>query len=339
MPQPTARHPIGPPQTDDVHTMPHASSLSPQPTHTSLPSLLRIASVTVATPNIEQFVHAYDAGLGYTLRESGHLPASVAHSWGRPAMAGRRYALLSSTAAPDIYIRAVEITAAPNYQPLLTFGWNAFEIIVDDVHAVRRALEDGPFTIIGEPRPLGFRPSIHAMQVRGPGQEVLYLTTETGDRSRSPLPPPGGHIGRPFIVVLGGPDILALRDFYADTFALQPNPIRASRGQTVQGAWGGTVSGTHPITLVRFREHGNSIEFNGYVKPGLGPRPHAPGELPPGNALVSFSVPDLDRIPAAFIAPPIRGEGRAYGNNRCAAITGPAGELFELIEDARRSPA
>lgn len=75
------------------------------------------------------------------------------------------------------------------------------------------------------------------------------------------------------------------------------------------------------------------MEIDGYVKPGLGPRPRAPGELPPGNAIASFSVPDLDAIKVQFIQPPTVLEGAAYGGARSATFIGPTGELTELIEE------
>lgn len=310
--------------------------------------LTRIKGVTTTVPQLEIAVRAYRIGLGYRLREEGEVSAALATAWQAPASAGRRYALLSSDTAPDVFVRFVEATPVPGYTPLLSFGWNAFEIVVDDVYALRRQLQGGPFRIIGEPRPLGARPSVHAMQVIGPGAEVLYLTTETGDRDTSPLPPPLGTIGRPFIVVLGGPDILALRDFYADAFALQANPIRASRGQTVQRAWGGTADGTHPITLLRLGEHGNSIELNGYVKPGLSARQQVDGELPPGNAIASFSVPSLElpglELPGLdlpgreVLSTPQRHHGLAYAGSRAASFIGPAGERVELVEEPARAP-
>lgn len=297
--------------------------------------LRRIRCVTTAAPDLEVFIRAYTVGLGYRLREQGAVSPALASAWGAPAAAGRRHALLSPDNAPDVFVRVVESTPVPGYRPLLSFGWNAFEIVVDDVHVVRRRLEGGPFHLIGEPRPLSARPSVYAMQVIGPGAEVLYLTAETGDRGASPLPAPGGPIGRLFIVVLGGPDIVAIRDFYADRFDLQPNPIRASWGQTVQRAWGGTDDGTHPISLLRLGEHGNSIELNGYVKPGLAARKCIDGELPPGNAIATFAVPRLDGLGLDFLDPPAVHESRLYAGARSATFIGPAGERVELVEEQR----
>jgi hypothetical protein len=208
-------------------------------------------------------------------------------------------------------------------------------MVVDDVYALRERLRESSFTLVGEPRPLDARPTIHAMQFLGPGRELLYMATETGDRVTSTLPLPGGPVGRFFIMVLGGPDIVALRDFYAERFRLTPNPIRASRGQTVQRAWGGTDTGTHPLTLLRLGEHSNSMELDGYVKPGLGPRPRESGALPIGNAIASFTVSNLDALNLPYITPPARLPGIAYGGARVASFVGPAGELTELIEEPR----
>jgi len=300
------------------------------------PLMNRIKMATVGAPDVQQLVEWYSKWLGFKERERGKVPKAIAASWGTPAMSGRSYVLLSSDSHPDVYIRAVQVEDLPGYRHSTTFGWNAFEIVVDDVYSIRRALEGSSFTIVGEPRPLDARPSIHAMQIAGPAGELLYLTTETGDRITSTLPMPGGSLGRLFMMVLGGPDIIEIRDFYAEKFRLMPNAIRASRGQTVQRAWGGTESGTHPLTLLRLGQHGNSMELNGYVKPGLGPRPRTEGALPIGNSLSSFTVPSLDDLDIDFISPPRTLPGLAYAGARSATFIGPAGELTELIEESAR---
>lgn len=306
-----------------------------QESSNAAPHLRRIKIATIGAPDVELVAAWYTRWLGFVLRERGAIAPEVASSWGTARMTGRPYILLSSESHPDVYIRAVQVADLENYRHSTTFGWNAFEIVLDDVYAMRERLRQSPFAVVGEPRPLDARPSIHAMQVLGPGRELLYLTTETGDRATSTLPVPGGDLGRLFILVLGGPDITAIRDFYAGRFGLTANPIRASRGQTVQRAWGGTDSGTHPLTLVRLGEHGNSMELNGYVKAGLGPRPREEGALPIGNAVGSFTVRDLDALDLEYISPPARLPGLAYGGARSATFIGPAGELTELIEENR----
>jgi hypothetical protein len=61
-------------------------------------------------------------------------------------------------------------------------------------------------------------------------------------------------------------------------------------------------------------------------------RKRAPGELPPGNALVTACVADLDAVDAPFLEPPARLEGTMYSGRRVAVVRGPSEELLELIE-------
>ena len=88
-------------------------------------------------------------------------------------------------ALDDVHIRAIETAGVPGYRPLTTYGWNACEIIVDDVYAIAKRLTRSPFKILAGPTSLQFMPSIHAMQLAGPAGECLYLTMESGDRAKS----------------------------------------------------------------------------------------------------------------------------------------------------------
>jgi hypothetical protein len=62
------------------------------------------------------------------------------------------------------------------------------------------------------------------------------------------------------------------------------------------------------------------------------PRPRHDGALPPGNAMVSFLVADLDAVAAPFAAPPQAFDGPFYRGRRAATVWGPDGEAIELIE-------
>jgi hypothetical protein len=65
-----------------------------------------------------------------------------------------------------------------------------------------------------------------------------------------------------------------------------------------------------------------------------GPRPRPTGELPPGNAMISFMVASLDAIAAPLLAPPARHDGALYAGRRSACVIGAAGEIIELVEMA-----
>lgn len=301
-------------------------------TANATPRLSRFRIATMGAPDLAAFEAAYVDWLGYDVRERGTIDAALAASWALPGMAERRYLTLAS-AGGDVYVRAVETEAIPGYRPLTTFGWNACEIIVDDVHALAERLKASQFAHLDGPKPLQFMPSIHAMQLVGPAGEVLYLTCETGDRAASILPIPRGAVDRPFILVLAGGDFEKMRHWYQSRFDLRPRPVRAAKVGIVQRAQGLDSEDTMPLTTLGLAEHGFLIELDGYPE-SCGPRPAAPGLLPPGNAMASFEIDDMALVADIAIAPPApRHEAGYDGRLVCAAI-GPAGELVEFVARA-----
>lgn len=296
------------------------------------PLLLRHKLATIGCSDLRQVAADYNRWLDYKVRERGKISHALAASWGAPAAAGRPYLLMSSDAAPDVFIRVIQSPAAPDYRPLTTYGWNAIEIIVDNPESLRERLRGGPFTVIGEPKPLNGFPSIHAFQVRGRCGEVLYLTAETGDRAKSMLPAPGGAVGRIFIMVVAGPDIEKQVDWYSQNFAMPRSAVRQRPVGVLQRAQGKADDATFPLTTLRLANNGNLLELDGYGD-GTGPRSAASGALPPGISIASFGVHNLDDLQLDFIRPPAIQRGAAYAGHRSATARGPAGELVELIED------
>lgn len=301
------------------------------------PLLTRFRFATVGAADLDASACDYES-LGYLVRERGTIPDDLAASWDAPRMAGRRYCTLSTAGAHDDYIRLVETEAPPDYRALTTFGWAAFEIIVDDVFAVHERLKTSAFTIIGEPKALQFMPAIVAMQAVGPAGECLYFTMESGDRATSILPLPRSLIDRPFVLVVAGPDFDALRNWYCDLFDLKRRPLRDSRIALVQTAQGLAPDTITRMTTAGLREHGYLFEFDEYpVGPGLvaGPRPSVAGMLPPGCAMASIATVAMDRVaPLAFTTPARRDE-IGYDGRLACTVCGPAGELIEFIEEAQ----
>jgi hypothetical protein len=239
---------------------------------------------------------------------------------------------MSLQSAPDVFIRVVQGPATARYRPLTTWGWNAIEIVVDDADATYQRLRGSPFRVIGEPANLSGYPSIRAFQVVGRASEVLYLTSETGDRARSPLPPPNGPVGRIFIMVVAGPEPQRLVDWYAETFALERDTLRDRPVGVLQRAQGLPPDRLLPLTTTRLAERGNMVEIDGYSE-NAGERPRKPGHLPPGVALTTISVRSLEAVRAPFLTEPIALAGALYGGRRSATLRGPAGELIELVEE------
>lgn len=306
-------------------------------TTNSDPKLLRIAMTTATTPDLEALESSYRQWLGYRTIERGEIDVGLAASWHAPAAAGSRYCVMVSENEPDVFVRAIEAPAVPGYRPLTTFGWTAFEIIVDDVYLLADRIAGGPFEVLAPPEPLRFMPSIIAMQVKGPGGECLYFTMESGDRDASILPKPRAFVGRTFIVVAAGPEFDRSLRWYVDHFDLRERPVRACKVPIVQSAQG--LGPDHAIALsaIGLHEHGNLLEIDEYpTGEGFvaGPRPRAAGHLPPGNAIVAFGVASIDPYAALATASPRRRSEAGYGGRRTCTIIGPSGELIELIEDS-----
>ncbi|MHB9880642.1 hypothetical protein ACSMXM_13425 [Pacificimonas sp. ICDLI1SI03] len=301
----------------------------------SLPDLLRIGSVTTGAPDLAAAEAAYAGLLKLSVVERGHIDEASARSWATPSAVGAAYTLLVPQNETDVFFRLIETPAVPGYRPLTTFGWNAFEIIVDDVESLADAVPGSGFHIIGPPRPLNFMPSIIAMQVTGPANECLYFTMESGDRETSILPPPKGPVGRTFIVVAGGADFTTMLRWYVDNFNLRERPVRESKVAVLQAAQGLDQDHTIALSAIGMRERGNLVELDGYPN---GPghvsvtRPRAKGHLPPGNAMVSLIVEDIERWLPLSATGEARLSSRMYGGCRSCMIVGPAEELIELVE-------
>ena len=290
---------------------------------------------TIAAPDLATIEQWYGEWLGYSVIERGDVDPSLAASWGTPKMSGHPYLLMQPESGDDVYLRAVQTNVVPGYRALTTYGWNAFELVVDDVYRLNERLLKGPFEIIGPPQSIGMDfPSIHAMQVVGPGSEALYLTCDTGPKEESLLPEAGALVGRLFIAVISGADIWAIHDFYTKRFAIEPGEGRDTSVEIINNALGLSPDQKMGMTFVALGEEGNFIEIDGYPPPAKARQQNA-GELPPGNAILTFSVQSLDGLDVEYLSEPTSVDSVAYGGGRTATLVGPVGELIELVEENR----
>ena len=316
---------------------PEAAEQAPEPELQS--KITRIKMGTMAAADLQPVEDRFKRWLGYSVVERGQISEALSSSWGTPDMTERDYILMQPESGADVFIRAVKIDEVAGFRGMTTFGWNCFEIVVDDLYAVNDTLLDSPWEIIGGPASLGGNfASIHAMQMIGPSQEVLYLTEQT-DKESTLLPDPGGPVGRTFILVLGGPDVGAIMNFYGSKFSIAVGEPNEGTNTLVNKALDLPDDYKLDIGFMPLGEPGNFLEIDGYPE-SAGPRPRAQGQLPPGNALCSFSVNDLDELDLDYISAPVQDSSLAYsslayGGHRSATFVGPAGELTELIEEPR----
>lgn len=296
--------------------------------------MIRYVAATVGAPDLAAMAAAYKV-FGYTVVEEGRVDPALAISWGAPRSSGRRFIVMRPATGEDVFVRAVEIDAVPNFKAATTLGWNSIEFVTDDPDKVQAQLEGSPIKVLGPPKALSNFPSIRAMQTLGPGQEVIHFTSDSRDPAESslPAPPMGGGVGRIFIVVMAAPDVAAVNDWYASHFNMAKNAMRRDLVTVINNAQGLPADTRSDATVLRMTEKGNSVEFWGFVGAAAVPRPRPYEQLPPGVAIASMIARDLDSLrDIQWIRPPTKRDGLVYGGRRAGTFIGPVGELVELVE-------
>lgn len=294
-----------------------------------------IVIITICAPDLSIVEREYSNFLNYEVIDRGEVSAELANVWDAPRMVGRDYLLMQPESKAPYYLRFVQADLVDGYEPMKTFGWNATEILVQDPDGLARNFRsnDSLFRIIGEPRPLSATSNIRAMQVIGPADEVLYLTRFPASLPGEPASGFGSaqtYVDRPFIVILGGPDIQEIMTFYGDLFGMKVSDASESRMTVLNKAHGFDIERVHPLAMAMVSNE-FAIEIDGYPSNATS-RPTRYGELPPAMAIVGFEVESLDDYRNQFLAPPSVMDDLPYDGRRVGVIRGPTGELIELIE-------
>lgn len=297
---------------------------------------LMIVIITMGAPDLDRMEQAYANSLNYQVVDRGEVAEELATVWDAPRMAGRDFLLMQPESKAPFYLRFVQVDSVDGYGPMKTFGWNATEILVQDPDGLAKQFRENqaPFEIVGEPRPLSATSNIRAMQVVGPVDEVLYLTRipprPADDSPAAGLTSATTYVDRPFIVILGGPDMEAMRTFYRDRFGFHVSEPSMARMTVLNKANGFDIERTHPLAMARVSPQ-LGIELDGYPETST-TRPQRYGELPPAQAMLSFEVDSFDNFANILLAPPQTISVMPYEGRSVAVVRGVAGELIELIK-------
>ena len=231
---------------------------------------------------------AFTETLGMAPVAEGRISERQAAAWGTPAMAGAAFAAVASPDRPKVLLRFVEAEAGSQVEPLMTTGWNAAELHVRDIHALAARLEGSAFEVIGPPRDLLDNDAVWAMQVIGPGGELLYLTEIRQRGMQRTYGQSEAEVGRPFIVVLGTHDQPRSLAHYGPLarFHTDPRPFNVTVLARAHGLDPATAEFSIASLVMeqRFR-----IETDAYP-PTAKARVHVEGCLPPGLCLVSVTL-------------------------------------------------
>lgn len=291
--------------------------------------LLRAGTVSVA--DLDRSRELYERWLDYRTVEQGQVERALAASWGTPAVAGARCAVLSPASGADICLRLIQAPPVAEFRPLVSYGWAALEFCVTDVLAVNERMLQSPFEIIGPPRRIEGLDAIFPMQVRGPDGEICYFTQINSDLPDFRLPRAKTLIDHLFINVLAASDMPATHRWMVQQLGLAIGREAMELVYTLLAqAFGTPREQLYTISTV-VHEQDIFLEVD-QLPPQAGPRPRHPGWLPPGIAMTTLKVPSLDAIAAPFIAAPQNRDGALYQGRRSATVADPDGALFELVE-------
>ncbi|MEM9533277.1 MAG: hypothetical protein AAGA23_20315 [Pseudomonadota bacterium] len=279
---------------------------------------LTIRGFTVAVPDLDAAVAAYRDYLDYQPTWRGTAEA-LATLWQAPEAADQPCAVLVPGARPETFLRLVELPQVDDYVPFSTQGWNAAEIAVADVDALAERLADSPFKILGPPAELSISDDIRAMQVVGPGGELLYLTQVKAPIPGFDLPILAEGVGHCFVAIVGGKPIAAVSQTYELLAAAPPAPVVDARVQALSLAFDLDREHRHPICALSLSP-GFLIEMD--QMPEASPRPHRLG-LPAAMFSIALTI---DHLPEDLAAVKLPDGGRA------ALIKGAADEWIELEE-------
>ena len=289
----------------------------------------RILGGLVTTPDLDAALDDYRDRLGLDVVEAGLVPPDLAASWGAPAAARTRTALLQPKSGAHCFLRLVEQPLPPDFRPTRSFGWNAFEITVQDVFGWPDRLAGSGFEVVGPPKEIAGLPYFVAMQMLGLGQEMIYLNEVRCDTPTSDLPKALSPVDHIFIAILGVPDREAALHWYQERLGLETGGTYTIEYTMINKAFD-LPSGTQSTISMLQKGRLPIVEVDGYPA-AAAPRTIDPGRLPPGNALVTLAV-DLLPGDLRYVTPPMPRDGPPYGSRRAATVRGPAGELLELIE-------
>lgn len=237
--------------------------------------------------------------------------------------------LMAPEAATDFVFRFIEQPAEPGFRAFTRHGWHAAELIVDRVDPLAEQLRDSPFEIVAPPLDLSFCPDIRAMQIRGPGGEIIYLTEFKKPVPGLESPPARCAVDRTFIVIVGGKSLEEMQRYFLKGFGVPETPAMESRVQTMALEFG--LSREHRFRLAALPLRGRCYIEADEMPASARPLPDRPTELASGISMVSFCSPaSAGTAVRALSAPPDGGPPYA-GASAVECVRGAAGELLEII--------
>ena len=292
-----------------------------------------VIAVTFLAHDLEATAAAYSKYLGYTLVEQATVSGAMADVWGTKAMLDRSYITLQPASETQFFLRFIEADPVDGYAPLTTDGWNATELLTQDPDEMVNVLQGSPFEIIGHPYDLSSDGSVRAMQVKGPSEEILYLTRIQGERTRV-YGSAESMVDRAFILVVGSRDYDGLVSFYGDTLQHKIRRFGKTKITVLSKALG--LDPENTLYELRLAELGNqfNLELDHYPAE-MKSRPRRTDELPPGMSMVTFGVSDISNTGLKMRGAVTRLDTSFYQGGTAGVSVGSAGEWMEFVQSEK----
>lgn len=290
--------------------------------------LLRAATVTVS--DLTRTKGLYSGYFDYAVVEEGSISTDLAKSWQTPKSAGQPYVVMQPSSGAEIYLRFIEQPPVQGFKALRSYGWNAIEICVQDVMAANARMLDSPFEIIGPPNKIPGLDAIHPMQVKGPDEEIVYLTQINDDLPEYNLPRAGSLIDKLFILVMGNSDMDRAAAWMQEKCGLAFGREMVIPYTMIAKAYGTPLDELHRIcTLIHDKDV--FLELDQYPDEAV-PRPRHDGMLAPGCAIGTLFHPSFDSLPGPWLTEPTIRDGEIYKGKRVGVLKDPDGTLIEMVE-------
>jgi len=290
--------------------------------------LLRAATVTVS--DLSRTTDLYATYFEYAVVEQGVISDTLAASWNTPNSAGCAYAVMQPSSGANIFLRFILQPVVDGFRALRSYGWNAIEICVQDVMAVNARMQDSPFEIIGPPNKIPGLDAIHPMQVKGPDEEIIYLTQINDDLPEYNLPRAESLIDKLFILVMGSSDMDRAAHWMQEKCGLSFGREMEIPYTMIAKAYGTPLDQLHRIcTLIHDKDV--FLELDQYPDEAI-PRPRHDGMLVPGCAIGTLFHPDFDALPGPWLTAPTVRDGAIYDGKRVGVLQDPDGTLIEMVE-------
>ena len=289
-------------------------------------NLGKIAAVTISTSDLNKMVEVYQEFLRYRVTKSGQITSKESSAWGAENLKNTDYVVMQPEKSSDFSFRFIHQPYQSNYIAFKSVGWNAAELIVEDVDGLAVQLENSPFKIIGSPADLSFTKDIRAMQVMGPANEILYLTQFKNKVPEFDSPKPRCSVDQTFIVVLAGKSLDEMQNYFHNNFGLAKATIIESRIRSISRVYNYPEDTKYKAAALALKDQ-SMIELDELPKEGES-RLSLDGYLPAGIAMVSFlHYESGEKLKNTYLS-----NLPNHRLRRCSVKRGITNELIELIQ-------